>query len=1475
MQANLQWSATYSNPLSVPASFLSSLAEATATTNSILKIPHNALVPGNTLIITVTAINNDKNIRVSYSYTLPIPSSANLYCGPCQFTDRASCERLNGICWSDYNIITETPRTKESNCLLKIAAICYKIWRSRGFDTSDPQCKEYISFYNLSLMNQKPVLANSSQILNGKPKIILEFDTMINNSTLYDCAFILSLESLQKIGPNPSCVWKSQKILEIIYSPQNDYATNITIKEGIIRTSYTYSMETMESFTAYFTQPAISFLLKLAAPKVVPPSSPVTLRAEASPYNPVIWTYAWNIKYITANFTTKEEANAKTFFTKYQTYSQDNKVIVIPIKILYQNNIMKVILNAKNQYSNSVYYDEKEISVTGIEYSSIGDISSKSVYTSNLNGEKINNFEIPVLPNNYYQNGNIGGDKTELSLQLPTNNNTLILFEIKSGNSPDNMTIRGAEEIAIEQILNTKYNSLKLLPISSSSLFKFYMYYNLTILIQNYSSGLANNKTKSSMNTISSSSLTVYLTKKPPECIITTPGYFINPSEENAFSSKESILNYTSGDVIFYYWDCESCKSLISNAACSCNVFNSDSQRQMYDLVIPKGNLGNANRYIFSVKITILTGDKSRTCTTTTEIISLNGAKSGLISGILSWHKGDLSVKRSERTSQAEIYLGANIIKTELTQNVNKVQWDLIEVTNKTSGEIIGSKKSSLLKQLLKDEYNIEMNDGSEIQSTNKPIPAEYTPIVISSPDTLPPVLGINPLSLKPNIKYTYCVKLSSNGDNSKSSVSIFIFDSGINILQRDFSVYPTFGYAYSTLFTFDFSSVGGIQAEDAIFSLYRSDCKNGNSNVQDSSEYILMSTYFSNTNYFATILAPGMKECNYQVKVKIRVDVADKWQELETTVLVMPFQGSVKDQKNRLIDDLTSGNSKISFVQSLSFLSQISYNIDRTNDNLINQKIIALMTKYDTTMLNDLIDSLDTDEETGLMEILIVVIKSLISSDHYSLSKSIVATIINKLQMYCRIASDRMINGLKLVDSLLLSFDSILTLRDNDANIYPSADEANAMVTKSQISQITSSVYMIAELKLKEMVPGGSTYTYVGKNIGLSLNSLNILLATKGTSNITIISQNQSFALFNSPLKLSVSASIPQGDQTYVLTPVLLSIAATPMNDIKKSTIIDTQSLQQNSLANGKITAETMKRIYDDLRTNNWLDSCAYPQLVPNKNLFFGVYLSKYDFRTGQYKIETNASISDLTKEVSFGIRLSQSVVNDPDTPRVPLYYLPKDGIWTNQGCYISEQAGDFGSIINPKNSSLESISKSYAIIRCNWTNLTFSSSYSGNFIQVAIDSFQSFKNLVTKGGYPSNFNFSQGYTKLKVATYIILFGGICVLLILALIIVLFERSQLKKARIEALVNRFEKRETLFGSNQTIIGGLSKYFVELMNKGYYSLTFSKGLIFVPNTGVGTDRKNEEEKNHKQANTENMPSPKISDNMVTINFLIY
>ena len=1343
-----------------------------------------------------------------------------------------------------------------------MASECYKIWSSNVFRTDEPQCKQFQQIFNTTLMSKKATIINATQVHNAQAIITVIFDTDTNPKTAQDCPSLLTADTLQGLSFSSSCKWKTLREYEIAYSPEKEYITTIRFKGGNIFTNYPYSMESMDATAINVPSPQLTYTFGLISPKTVSCSSPLLLKAQTTPGKPVTWIYAWIISYQSGNFTSDQAVAANGYFQTLINWNSNNQAISIPAKFLYPNSVLKIVLNSKHQYNNSTYYAESLLNI--IEDSIGSDLSSKSSITNGLYGKKKNNIEISIMPTNLFQKGTglSNNSQSNSSSAISANNGTgEITFEVRRGNDPNNMTIRGGDEIIIEQALNLKFKSLKLLSLSSSSYFKYYTYYNVTMIIQSRNSSQESSGVLPPAVILSSSSFMVYLTKQAPLCIITTPGFLIDPSKDNTFSSKKSILDNSAGDEVLYNWNCESCINLISNNSCSCDIFTSPTQRQGYEITIYSGFLNSASRYVISVSIIVKTGENSMSCYTTTEVVAMNGASSGLaaseVSGGISGSSKDSGLQKSE------IYQGLDFDKSQLSKNVTKIKWDLIEVKNKTTGKVIGSIKDSYLKQLLKSEYNVGINTRRELQSADLPIPSDYIPNVITASSNYPPIIGIDQSGLKANMRYTYAATISYSEDSIKSAVGTVNFDSGADLLQRDIAVYPDTGYAYTTVFTFSFDTVAGTQQEGTMFILYRSDCWDGPSVWQNSSDYKRISTNLKNINSFSTILSPGLQACNYQVKIMIFVTLGGKWKELKTIVKVLPSNADMKNQKIAILASLSSNASQVSLIQSLTILSQISQNNDQTNDNAIDEKIISLVSNFDTTLLNDILNALDADELSGFIEILVEILKSIISSNYSIVSKEMAAIIINKLQMYCRIAVDTLSNGDTIISALLSGFSSILALRDYNVNMFPFENSQNLIIKKSQIDQIVTTIYQLAELKLKGVLPVGKPYTVTIPNIGMSLNSTNLMVANASNYNLSIANKNQSFAFIPFPYNLSLSTTLQQSNQLYVLTTMLLSISATPMNDIKKFTVIDTKSLDKNILANGKINSETMKQIYDDLRTTNKLDSYVNSQQVNNQNLFFGVFLSNYDTITGQTKIATNVSLSNIIKEVAFGIILSQSTANDFDSPRIPLFYQANSGIWTNQGCFIDNQTNNYTNFTNIPiaplltGGSLQQL----AIIRCNWTNLTFTGLNSSNIVQVAVDSFKDFKNLVIVNGYPSSFDDGFGFTKLKAASYIILFGGIIFFVIVAVFFIYYDKGMINKAHIEALSSHFEKQKILTCTEETVMGRLSNFLIEIKNKSYYFLFIRDRAKLVSEPDIASPRKSEMENDLKQAPNDNEASP--------------
>ena len=1346
-----------------------------------------------------------------------------------------------------------------------MASECYKIWSANGFRTDEPQCKQFQQIFNTSLMSKKITIINATQVHNAQAIITVIFDTDANSKTAHNCHSLLTADTLQGLGFSASCKWKTLREYEIAYSPEKEYISTISFKGGYIFTNYPYSMESMDATTISVPSPQLTYTFGLISPKSVSRSSPLLLKAQTTPGKPVTWSYAWIVSYQSGNFTNDQAAAANDFFKTLINWNSNNQAASIPSKFLYPSSVLKIVLNSKHQYNSSTYYAESLLNI--IEDSIGSDLSSKSSITNGLYGKKKNNIEISIMPTNLFQKGtgSSGNSQSNSSNPISANNGTgEIIFEVRRGEDPNNMIIRGGDEIIIEQALNLKFKSLKLLSLSASSYFKYYTYYNVTMIIQSRNTSQESSGAIPPAVILSSSSFTLFLTKQAPLCIITTPGFLIDPSKDNTFSSKKSILDNSAGDEVLYNWNCESCINLISNNSCSCDIFTSQAQRQGYETTIYNGFLNSANRYVISVSIIVKTGENSRSCYTTTEVVAINGASSGLAASEVSG--GTSSSSKDRGIQKSEIYQGLDFDKSQLSKNSTKIKWDLIEVKNKSSGKVIGSNKDSYLKQLLESEYNVGIKTRRELQSANPPIPSDYIPTVITASPNYPPIIGIDRSSLKPSMIYTYAATIGYAGDSGKSAVGTVNFDSGDDLLQRDIAVYPDTGYAYSTVFTFSFDTVTGTQQEETMFILYRSDCWNGPSVWQNSSDYKRISTNLKNINSYSTILSPGLQACNYQVKIMIFVTLGGKWQELKTVIRVLPSNSNMKDQKIAILASLSSNASQVSLIQSLSILSQISQNNDQTNDNAINEKIISLVNNFDTTLLNDILNALDADELSGFIEILVEILKSIISSDYSIVSKEMAAIIINKLQMYSGIAVDTLSNGDTIISTLLSGFSSILALRDYNVNMFPFENSQNLIIKKSQIDQIVSSIYQLAELKLKGVPPVGKPYTVTTPNIGMSLSSTNLIIANASNFNLSIAYENQSFAFIPSPYNLSLSASLQQSGQLYVLTTMLLTISATPMNDIKKFTMIDTKSLDKNILSNGRISSETMKQIYDDLRTTNKLDSYVNSQQVNNQNLFFGVFLSKFDMITGQTKIATNVSLSNIVKEVAFGITLSQSTANDFDSPRIPLFYQAGRGIWTNQGCFIDNQTNNYTNFTNIPiaplltGGSLQQL----AIIRCNWTNLTFTDLNSSNIVEIAVDSFKDFKNLVIDNGYPSSFDDGFGFTKLKAASYIILFGGILFFVIVAVSFIYYDKAMINKIHIEALSSHFEKEKTLTCSEGTIMGRLSNFLIEIKNKSYYLLFNQDQAKLVSEPDIASPRKAEMENDLKQTpkNCEASPGSK-------------
>lgn len=198
------------------------------------------LFPGKTLVVQTTIQNAFFNTVSSATYIFLVPKigSGKPYCGPCQLNDRTLCDNLNGICWiSDSNYSISTP-SFTTDCLTIMAPICFKIWIANG--TTDSQCLDFVSYYNLTQMQIQPHVLNATYSIDGTI-ITVVFDSPIYRSNFIDCNSILTQETLQWLPSSKTGVWSAPNTLQINYNPSVGILGSLKFKNNVIYYDSPYS----------------------------------------------------------------------------------------------------------------------------------------------------------------------------------------------------------------------------------------------------------------------------------------------------------------------------------------------------------------------------------------------------------------------------------------------------------------------------------------------------------------------------------------------------------------------------------------------------------------------------------------------------------------------------------------------------------------------------------------------------------------------------------------------------------------------------------------------------------------------------------------------------------------------------------------------------------------------------------------------------------------------------------------------------------------------------------------------------------------------------------------------------------------------------------------------------------------------------------------------------------------------------------
>ena len=418
--------------------------------------------------LTVTDPTNGKTASAFIDLIMDT-NGDNIYCGPCQLTNRASCSTLKGICWNNYLNNTEKPNFTDT-CLWNMAKICYDIWKN---NINDPQCGEYKNILNYTLMSTVPAPLVANHTSWDGSIITIIFNTNISYSQLTACAMVLSSASLKTIGPDSSCNWVNASTYQIKYAPSGgNFTKNLTLKSGVIAIDYIYAQAFMPETTLSVIQPILNFKTTLSVPASASPCATLTISIIPEPSQSNLWQFTWIISYLSGTYTSKENDDAKKYFEQFAKWSSTNRMLSIPSSYLYPSSILGITVNTKNNLSASVFVNEAKVNLSA-DIPSVT-IKSKTSLLDILRGNKKNSLPVEVAKKNCGQRRRLlQGSANDSNSDLT---DVIIWFEVFSGPNETSIKTRSDEEKQIEVKLNERFLSLQLVSVSVYDYFRYDYY---------------------------------------------------------------------------------------------------------------------------------------------------------------------------------------------------------------------------------------------------------------------------------------------------------------------------------------------------------------------------------------------------------------------------------------------------------------------------------------------------------------------------------------------------------------------------------------------------------------------------------------------------------------------------------------------------------------------------------------------------------------------------------------------------------------------------------------------------------------------------------------------------------------------------------------------------------------------------------------------------------------------------------------
>eukprot|EP01022_Parablepharisma_sp_SALTPOND_P022586 TRINITY_DN45_c0_g2_i5.p1 TRINITY_DN45_c0_g2~~TRINITY_DN45_c0_g2_i5.p1 ORF type:complete len:1513 (-),score=185.04 TRINITY_DN45_c0_g2_i5:92-4630(-) len=1207
--------------------------------------------------------------------------------------------------------------------------------------------------FNFTAMKIKPSAISALYSNTGK-SIFLIFDYPIYRENFVDCSGVFDQATLKWLPPSRACSWKTPTSLEIAYDPQIGVMEEIGVKENVFFYDYTYSQEPVAPVKVPIKMPPLETDINIKGLATV--SECDTAELFGVIVTPTLYALVlkWDLFY-NPPLPDSLKSEADKYFAPFKEYSQ-SFTLSIPSKFLKRGSTINVTLTAKGATVNSNTISTSKVinvvdNVANIKF------TSKSQFVQEFDGSKSNN--VPIQIYNTKCSDNVDQEIIPVDVS----------FSVSSGISDKSITVHGSEESAIETNLADEYNKYKALLIGSKKGFKYLRYYNITATVKSKYTAQTN-----------SDSLIVYFAKPPVKSVIDSPGSLVSITKDVRLNGQNSVFPVVEGDVVEYVWKCMSTSSMEVGGKCQYPVL-ADFELRKAMLTLPKEKMANMCKYRFSLTVSATSGKYKRTAYNETEFITLAKPVDPL--------KGRI-IKGTNDNAIKDIYFAFGMESYE-TGDKASYKWVLTEIESEDPKvDTKYTEKNTFIYNFFKDE--LKANIDPKIKNGDIPIPTEgRRRLEELQPQYLTPetsrILGINRANLLPLHKYTFGVTVYHNAVPSFLFLS---FTAPLMPRPRNLVITPTTGTGFHTPFTLTFSLKSSTDVDEANYQIYRRDCP------FDSTEPTILTKPFSQSNTYTVTLAPGLKSCNHQVEITLKVFEYDDSLEVKEVIVVNQPEEPIDEVLTTKLDQIKS-NTDLTMDQKLTMLAGISSTEVQEPSALGKETAKGVFEQLETMdQPGGILEIMDDNDKLALIDTATAIIGDLVIKQKANVDVSLASAMSEKV--------DGFLTEVKTKEDGTYIIPTIVGTLSGIADIGTREQEGSKFFRTMQKTMDT-----MADMKVTKMVPGGVPYSIsspaiemvVMKDYSAEYNNSKKLSTNKGS---TITLPGGLEAQMVSKVKNTTGGPITFGASVH-------STTFNPLSTIKKNTEIDINSLTSGSTQGYK--PETAQKIYTDLGKGMHKDLVNVKEQTTN---LLQVSFKPFELQKDSSEKDLNSTISIGTlpegEEAVFALPVPDNFSEHINkSMMVPLYYNPENETWTNENCSLDSPG----------------ISDLFMNLRCKHVGVPSKNDLKQAF-SVTVDVVKDVAKVIRAGNYEqlTDFSILASGSKRSIIAFLIIGFALLLVVYIEILLIRKDKTAIYELRIKYLNSRFNRNK---GPAQNgLLNRVYSFFSGMKKKGLNNMSKKK-----------------------------------------------